>query len=96
MSNRKVAYFYDDNIGNFNYGKDHPMKPFRIKVAHELIVETEVYEKMNDYRPHIATDDEICQFHSRKYLKFLSKLAKCSPSEKEKITEYKKKKCSNE
>ena len=45
MSNNRVAYFYDskiqlliindiDEVGSFYYGPEHPMKPFRIKMAH--------------------------------------------------------------
>lgn len=31
---RKVSYFYDNEVGSFYYGQEHPMKPFRIKMAH--------------------------------------------------------------
>ena len=48
MSNNRVAYFYDciiilvyyknyfylGEVGSFYYGAEHPMKPFRIKMAH--------------------------------------------------------------
>lgn len=43
MANR-VAYFYDSmlyshqfflaEVGSYYYGAEHPMKPFRIKMAH--------------------------------------------------------------
>lgn len=36
--NSKVAYFYHPQIGRFHYGKEHPMKPKRIAMAHNLIV----------------------------------------------------------
>ena len=48
MSNR-VSYFYDSKVGQFYYGQEHPMKPFRIKMAHQLIVNYELYRKMNVY-----------------------------------------------
>jgi histone deacetylase 1/2 len=39
MSNkRKVTYFYDPEIGNYYYGAGHPMKPFRIRMTHSLVV----------------------------------------------------------
>jgi acetoin utilization deacetylase AcuC-like enzyme len=44
-----VAYFYDDTIGNFNYGPDHPMKPKRISMTHELIVSYGMYKHMDVY-----------------------------------------------
>ena len=37
-SSRRVAYFYNRLIGKFKYGKEHPMKPKRIAMAHSLIV----------------------------------------------------------
>ena len=40
---KRVSYFYDNDIGSFYYGSDHPMKPFRIKMAHQLIVNYGLY-----------------------------------------------------
>lgn len=34
MSKRRVSYFYDNEVGSFYYGQEHPMKPFRMKMAH--------------------------------------------------------------
>ena len=34
-------------VGNFYYGADHPMKPFRIKMAHQLIVNYGLYKSLN-------------------------------------------------
>jgi histone deacetylase 1/2 len=36
-------------VGSFHYGTEHPMKPFRIKIAHQLIIAYELYRKMNVY-----------------------------------------------
>ncbi|KAF9203393.1 histone deacetylase [Haplosporangium sp. Z 27] len=33
---KRVAYFYDQNIGNYHYGPGHPMKPHRIQGAARL------------------------------------------------------------
>lgn len=45
----RVSYFYDNEVGSFFYGQEHPMKPFRIKMAHQLIVNMGLYRKMNVY-----------------------------------------------
>ncbi|WVQ76912.1 hypothetical protein IAR50_006590 [Cryptococcus sp. DSM 104548] len=37
-SSRRVAYYYDQDVGNYNYYLGHPMKPHRIRMAHNLIV----------------------------------------------------------
>lgn len=34
----RVAYFYDADVGNYVYYLGHPMKPHRIRMAHNLIV----------------------------------------------------------
>ena len=28
-----VSYFYDDDIGNYQFNQGHPMKPFRVKMT---------------------------------------------------------------
>lgn len=48
-SKRKVAYFYDSDIGNFAYVAGHPMKPHRIRLAHSLIMNYGVYKYMEIY-----------------------------------------------
>lgn len=37
-TNKRVAYFYDQDVGNYVYYLGHPMKPHRIRMAHNLIV----------------------------------------------------------
>ena len=34
---QRVSYFYDSDIGNYYYGQGHPMKPHRIRMAHNLL-----------------------------------------------------------
>lgn len=46
---RRVSYFYDNEVGSYYYGQEHPMKPFRIKMAHQLIVNYGLYRRMNCY-----------------------------------------------
>lgn len=48
-SNKKVAYFYDSDVGNYAYVAGHPMKPHRIRVAHSLIMNYGCYKKMEIY-----------------------------------------------
>jgi len=46
---KKVAYFYDSDVGNYAYSAGHPMKPHRIRVAHSLIMNYGCYKKMEIY-----------------------------------------------
>lgn len=48
-SKNRVAYFYDSDVGNYAYVAGHPMKPHRIRLAHSLIMNYNVYEKMEIY-----------------------------------------------
>ncbi|KAK7963604.1 hypothetical protein PG996_008701 [Apiospora saccharicola] len=74
-SSRKVAYFYDSDIGNFAYVAGHPMKPHRIRLAHSLIMNYGVYKKMEIYRAKPATRLEMTQFHTDEYIDFLQKVS---------------------
>jgi len=46
---KKVAYFYDSDVGNYAYVAGHPMKPHRIRMAHSLIMNYNLYSKMEIY-----------------------------------------------
>jgi hypothetical protein len=48
-SKKKVAYFYDSDVGNYAYVAGHPMKPHRIRLAHSLIMNYGTYKKMEIY-----------------------------------------------
>jgi histone deacetylase 1/2 len=68
MSSTRVAYFYDESVGDYYYGQGHPMKPQRVKMAHQLIVNYELYRYLHVYRPHKASEAEILQFHLPEYV----------------------------
>ncbi|EOD03651.1 hypothetical protein EMIHUDRAFT_460301 [Emiliania huxleyi CCMP1516] len=68
---QRVCYFYDSDIGNYYYGQGHPMKPHRIRMAHNLLLNYGLYKKMEIYRPSPATFDELRKFHSDEYMRFL-------------------------
>ena len=46
---KKVAYFYDSDIGNYAYVTGHPMKPHRIRLAHSLVMNYNVYRHLEVY-----------------------------------------------
>lgn len=45
---RRVAYFYDPDVGNYVYYLGHFMKPHRIRMAHNLIVNYGLCDDMSD------------------------------------------------
>ncbi|VDM98010.1 unnamed protein product, partial [Onchocerca ochengi] len=67
----RVAYYYDGDVGNYYYGQGHPMKPHRIRMAHNLILNYGLYRRMEVYRPHVATFEEMTKYHTNDYLTFL-------------------------
>ena len=52
---RRVAYYYDPDIGAFSYGWAHPMKPFRIRLAHSLVTAYDMLPKMDVIVSRLAT-----------------------------------------
>ncbi len=75
MSKRRVGYLYNNNIGSFYYGEQHPMKPIRIKMAHQLIVNYGLYRQMEVYEPHWANYEELTNFHSSAYINYLENIS---------------------
>jgi histone deacetylase 1/2 len=46
---QRVSYFYDSDIGNYYYGQGNPMKPHRIRMANNLLLNYGLYKKMEIY-----------------------------------------------
>ena len=69
--NNRIVYFYDKDVGNFFYGPNHPMKPHRIQMAHNLIVTYDLHHKMRVLSPQRATPADMMQFHTEEYINFL-------------------------
>lgn len=46
---KQVAYFYDSDIGNYAYVTGHPMKPHRIRLAHSLVMNYNIYKFLEVY-----------------------------------------------
>ncbi|KAK6924803.1 Histone deacetylase domain [Dillenia turbinata] len=69
---RRVSYFYEPTIGDYYYGQGHPMKPHRIRMAHNLIIHYSLHRLMEINRPSLADAKDIRQFHSDEYVDFLA------------------------
>lgn len=74
MTTSKVAYLYDPMVGIYHYGI-HPMRPFRIKLAHELIVNYNLLDHMTMMTPQKASIQQLTRFHTDEYINFLSKVS---------------------
>lgn len=71
MRNNRVAYFYDEDVGNVYYDSNHPMKPHRMRMTHNLILAYGLHEKMRVLKPVRATDADMSRFHTTEYINFL-------------------------
>ncbi|KAL1178214.1 hypothetical protein V6Z11_A03G082800 [Gossypium hirsutum] len=69
---RRVTYFYEPTIGDYYYGQGHPMKPHRIRMAHNLIIHYSLHRRMEINRPFPAGPDDIRRFHTEEYVDFLN------------------------
>ena len=68
---RRVSYFYDAEIGNFHYGQGHPMKPHRVRMTHNLVVNYGLYRMMEVFRPKPVNAALLTRFHNDDYVNFL-------------------------
>ncbi|RWW50879.1 hypothetical protein BHE74_00042828 [Ensete ventricosum] len=72
---RRVSYFYEPTIGDYYYGQGHPMKPHRIRMAHNLVVHYALHRLMEVSRPFPASAADIRRFHSDDYVDFLASVS---------------------
>lgn len=86
MSN--VAYYFNKEVGNFYYGPYHPMKPFRMKITHEMLRAYNCLPKFNkiipEEYPEFVNSIDFTNFHSDEYINFLMSV---SPENMNQMTE---------
>jgi histone deacetylase 1/2 len=74
----RVSYYFNKEIGNFHYGLNHPMKPLRVKMTHELVKNYGLLPKMDMMQPELHTQIinsiDFTKFHSDEYVDFLSRV----------------------
>lgn len=68
---RRAAYVYSSEIEKFNYGPDHPMKPKKIAMTHDILQQSEVLGHFDLYESYFPALHEIEVFHSKDYIEFI-------------------------
>ena len=69
----KTAFLYNEKFASFNYGANHPMRPVRLKLTHDLIEALGLFD-IPDSRVvegRRATDEELLLFHTPDYIRVL-------------------------
>ncbi|KAI0650965.1 histone deacetylase [Trametes meyenii] len=74
MSKRRVAYYYDADVGSYTYGVTHAMKPQRMRITHELVSAYEMLPNMHVLRAKRASAETLTRFHTDEYIEFLAKV----------------------
>ena len=62
---------FSAEIGNYHYGQGHPMKPHRVRMTHNLVVNYGLYRNLEVYRPKLVSHTNLTRFHSDDYVNFL-------------------------
>ena len=64
----KLVYPYSDSLLGYEFRKDHPLKPERLKLTYLLSKELGLLDKVNVLEPTLATREELEMFHSPEYI----------------------------
>lgn len=72
--NPRVSYHFNPNVSQFHYGVRHPMKPFRLLLTDHLVSAYGLHKVMDIYETREASEQELLDFHSEDYVKFLEKV----------------------
>ena len=72
-SGSEVVYLWDPTIADFSYeeGAQHPMKPMRLHLTHELIRSLGILDKVTLFCPPPIPKNELRAFHPSAYIDFL-------------------------
>jgi len=73
-SKTKVCYFFDQQVGNYFYGPYHPMKPHRLCLTNNLVLNYGLHKKMDLYKARRADEEDMLKFHSSDYVDFLQRV----------------------
>lgn len=57
-----IIYLFLGDVGNYYYGQGHPMKPHRIRMTHNLLLNYGLYRKMEIYVRETLTFLFLCTF----------------------------------
>ncbi len=76
IPNKRVAYYFDDEIGMYTFQKGHPMRPLRMKITDTLIRSYDLHNLMNNYDQNFFQMDEkdFYKFHSEEYIDLLKNI----------------------
>ncbi|KAF5843933.1 hypothetical protein DUNSADRAFT_55 [Dunaliella salina] len=66
-----VAYFYDEEVGNYTFGGGNPMRPHRARMVYSLLNSYGVTRNMIVHRPEPRSFEGLTEYHADDYIDFL-------------------------
>lgn len=63
-SEKVVAYFYDEELGNYSYGDANPMRPHRLRLTHNLVESYGLTRSLLVHRPKARDVTDMTEFHA--------------------------------
>ncbi|WP_455286146.1 acetoin utilization protein AcuC [[Eubacterium] cellulosolvens] len=74
----RLAYVYSDEFLKYDFGRGHPLKPIRLKLAYELSRAKRLFkdQTITVLPPRVASEEEVRLFHSEDYVNLVKKLSK--------------------
>lgn len=65
---KRVIYCYSDEFLKFDYGEEHPLKIYRLKLTYELSKSYNLFEKIKVVEPEYCDEEVLLKVHSSHYL----------------------------
>jgi histone deacetylase HOS2 len=76
-----VSFHLNPEIEKHHFGHTHPMKPWRLTLSKGLIMSYGMHIAMDTYNSRQATEEEMNDFHSEDYLKYLQMAKVAQPDD---------------
>ena len=72
-TNKRVGYYFDEEIGMYTFKKGHPMRPFRVKVTDSLVAAYGLHRYMQCYDSSYIgiPESNMTEYHSQEYIDLL-------------------------
>jgi histone deacetylase 1/2 len=61
---KRIGYYYDEEIGNFCYGGGNPMRPHRARMVYSLLKAYGLTNNLIVHRPEPRSFDQLTEFHA--------------------------------
>jgi acetoin utilization protein AcuC len=73
----RVGLIYTEDYQKYDFGKDHPLRPLRLKLTYSLMEKLKLLEhqRLKIMKPRLATQKEIERVHSPHYVDVVKKLS---------------------